>query len=133
MHRRAFVLLAAAATAAPLFGATNVLAKAFSAYQAESFKKLLAAGGPVVVHVHAEWCPVCHAQIPVMARVLAQPAYRNVQAVRVNFDTDKMFLTDFKVVRQSTIVIYKGGKEIARLSYDTDPARIEQTLERAIS
>lgn len=133
MHRRAFMFLAAAAATASFFAANKALAKAFAAYQAESFKKLLASGGPVVVHVHAEWCPVCHAQIPVMTRVLAQPAYRNVQAVRVNFDKDKMFLTDFKVVRQSTIVIYKGGKEIARLSYDTDEQRIEQTLERAIS
>ena len=45
----------------------------------------------------------------------------------------KAFLADYKVVRQSTIIVFKGGKEIARLSYDSDPARIEQTLARANS
>jgi len=105
----------------------------FSEYQAGNFVKLLASGNPLVVHVHADWCSVCRAQMPVMDRVLAGPAYKNVRAVRVNFDREKNFLTDYKVVRQSTILIFKGGKEIARLSYDSDPARIEQTLERAIS
>ena len=95
--------------------------------------KLLAAGNPVIVHVHADWCSVCRAQIPIMERVLAGPAYKNVRTVRVNFDREKRFLADYKVVRQSTILIFKGGKEVAGLSYDSDPARIEQTLARAIS
>ncbi len=121
MHRRGFLFLATAAAAAPLFAASTAFAKSF------------AAGGPVVVHVHADWCTVCKAQIPVMDRVLSGAAYSKVRAVRVNFDKEKEFLTDYNVVRQSTIIIYKGGKEIARLSYDADPARIEQTLERAIA
>lgn len=133
MHRRTFVFLAAATAAVPFLAAGEALAKAFAPYQADSFKKLLGAGGPVVVHVHADWCTVCKAQIPVMDRVLAGPAYKNVRAVRVTFDKEKQFLTDYRVVRQSTILIFRGGKEIARLSYDTDPARIEQTLAQAIA
>ncbi|MBX3523860.1 MAG: thioredoxin family protein [Xanthobacteraceae bacterium] len=131
MNRRQFTALALAALATPL-SVGRVMA-AFSDYQAENFVRLLSSGGPVVVHVHADWCPVCRAQIPVMNKVLAQPAYKNVRAVRVNFDKEQRFLADYKVVRQSTILIFKGGKEIARLSYETDPARIEQTLARAIS
>jgi len=132
MNRRNFAALILAAFAAPLsFG--RAIAMQFSEYQAGHFVKLLASGNPLVVHVHADWCSVCRAQMPVMDRVLAGPAYKNVRAVRVNFDREKNFLADYKVVRQSTILIFKGGKEIARLSYDSDPARIEQTLERAIS
>jgi thioredoxin 1 len=131
MNRRNFTALALAAFATPL-AFTHALAMPFAEYRADSFTKLLGSGGPVVVHVHADWCTVCKAQIPVMDRVLAGPAYKNVRAVRVNFDREKNFLTDYKVVRQSTIIVFKGGKEIARLSYDADPQRIEQTLERAI-
>lgn len=131
MNRRQFTALALAALATPL--SVGRAMAAFSDYQAENFVRLLSSGGPVVVHVHADWCPVCRAQIPVMNKVLAQPAYKNVRAVRVNFDKEQRFLADYKVVRQSTILIFKGGKEIARLSYETDPARIEQTLARAIS
>lgn len=130
--RRSFVASALAAIMVPLLPA-GAFARHFSTYRADSFVKLLASGNPLVVHVHADWCAVCKAQIPVLDRILAGPAYKNVRAVRVNFDREKNFLTDHKVVRQSTILIFKGGKEIARLSYDPDPSRIEQTLARAIS
>ena len=131
MNRRRFSALAIAALTAP-FAAGHALAMQFTEYQAESFVKLLATGNPLVVHVHADWCSVCRAQMPVMDRVLAGAPYKNVRAVRVNFDREKRFIADYKVVRQSTIIVFKGGKEIARLSYDSDPERIEQTLARAI-
>jgi thiol-disulfide isomerase/thioredoxin len=132
MNRRSFVVLALASAALPT-ALRDAHAMPFSDYQAGSFVKLLASGNPVVVHVHADWCSVCRAQMPVIDRVLAGPAYKNVRAVRVNFDREKQFLTDYKVVRQSTIIVFKGGKEVSRLSYDSDPARIEQTLANAIS
>jgi thioredoxin 1 len=131
MNRRIFGTFLLAAFAAP-FVVNRAHAMPFAEYQPEAFIKLLASGNPVVVHVHADWCSVCRAQMPVMDQVLAGSAYKNVRAVRVNFDREKRFLADYKVVRQSTIIIFKGGKEIARLSYDADPQRIEQTLERAI-
>lgn len=132
MNRRAFNALMLAAFAAPLT-AVRAVAMPFAEYQPDAFVKLLASGKPFVVHVHADWCSVCSAQMPVMDRVLAGSAYKSVQAVRVNFDREKRFLADYKVVRQSTIIVFKGGKEIARLSYDSDPERIEQTLAHAIS
>lgn len=132
MDRRKFAALMIAVMAMPFAGG-QALAMQFTEYKAESFVKILSSGQPIVVHVHADWCPVCRAQMPIMDKLLAGAAYKNVRAVRVNFDKEKQFLTDYKVVRQSTILIFKGGKEIARLSYDADPQRIEQTLERAIS
>lgn len=132
MNRRRFAAFALGFTAS-LVLPRSAFAMAFAKYDAANFPKLLGAGGALVVHVHADWCSVCRAQMPVMDRVLAEPAYKNVRAVRVNFDRDKQFLTDHKVVRQSTIIVFKGGKEVARLSYDADPAKIEQTLATALS
>jgi thioredoxin 1 len=132
MNRRTFTALMLTAFAAP-FAASRATAMPFAEYQPDAFVKLLSSGNPVVVHVHADWCSVCRAQMPVMDRVLAGSTYKNVRAVRVNFDREKRFLADYKVVRQSTIIIFKGGKEIARLSYDSDPERIEQTLAHAVS
>lgn len=130
--RRTFATLLVALLAGPLLAFPGN-AKTFSQYQAASFLKLLGSGEPVIVHVHADWCSVCRAQIGVMDKVLSAAAYRAVHTVRVNFDKEKQFLTDHKVVRQSTILVFKGGKEIARLSYDADPQRIEQTLQKSIS
>ncbi len=132
MNRRTFNAFALAAIAAPFAVSTASFARDFSAYQPDSFPKLLATGGPVIVHVHAEWCAVCKAQMPIINQTLAAPAYANVKTVRVNFDKDKQFLADYKVVRQSTILVFKGGKEIARLSYETDAERIRNTLAAAL-
>lgn len=132
MKRRDFCRLSLAAIVLP-FAPGLATAMPFAEYRPDSFVKLLASGDPIVVHVHADWCSVCRAQMPVMERLLSSTPYKNVRAVRVNFDREKRFLADYKVVRQSTIIVFKGGKEIARLSYDSDPQRIEQTLAQAIS
>lgn len=132
MNRRAFGTLLLAAAASPLI-AKRAFAMPFAEYQPDAFLKLLASGNPIVVHVHADWCSVCRAQMPVMERVLAGAPFKKVRAVRVNFDREKRFLADYKVVRQSTVIVFKDGKEIARLSYDADPQRIEQTLAHAIT
>lgn len=132
MNRRTFSALLASTLLLPL-SAGSVLASVFGKYDGGSFRKLLASGNPVVVHVHADWCTVCRAQLPVMERVLSEPSYKNVRAIRVNFDSEKQFLTDFKVVRQSTIIVFKGGKEVSRLSYESDPSRIQETLQQAIA
>lgn len=132
MNRRRFNALALAAVSLPFALPNQALARDFAAYQPESFPKLLATGGPVIVHVHAEWCAVCKAQMPIINQTLAAPAYAKVRTVRVNFDKDKQFLTDYKVVRQSTIIVFKGGKEVARLSYETDADRINKTLAAAL-
>lgn len=132
LNRRAFATLGIALLASPAF-ALGANAKSFAQYQPEQFVKLLASGEPVIVHVHADWCSVCRAQIGVMDKVLANAAYKGIRSVRVNFESDKRFLTDHKVVLQSTIIVFKGGKEIARLSYDADPKRIEAVLQKSIS
>jgi len=132
MNRRQFSATAIAFLAAPLW-AKSATAKPFAPYRASEFTRRLATGNPLVVHVHADWCSVCRAQIPIMNRILSETPYRNVSAISVNFDKDKDFLTDFKIVRQSTIIVFRNGKEVARLSYDSDPQRIEQLLARAIS
>jgi len=131
MKRRTFSALLLAGLLMPAL-ISNAFASGFAKYEADGFRKLLASGVPVVVHVHADWCPVCRVQIPIIERVLKGAAYKNVRAIRVNFDRDKAFLADYKVVRQSTIIVFKAGKEVARLSYDTDPARIEEVLEWAL-
>lgn len=132
MRRRDFSLLALAIFALPFLAATSLFAREFSAYQPESFRKQLGSAAPLIVHVHADWCPVCRAQISIMNEAFKDPKFGNVQKVRVDFDKEKQFLTDFRVVRQSTIIVFRGGKEVNRLSYDTDETRIRAVLASAL-
>lgn len=132
MRRRTFTALALAALAAPLVFAAEAMAKPFAAYQAGSFPKLLASGAPLIVHVHADWCPTCRRQITILDQAFKGGKFDKVNAVRVNFDKDKQFLTDYRVVRQATIIVFRGGKEVTRLVYDTDEGRIKKTIGAAL-
>ena len=48
----------------------------------------------------------------------------HVVPVRVNFDTDQDFLTAHRVAQQSTILVFKGDREVARVIAETDPERL---------
>ncbi len=130
MNRRfAFALIVT--TALGLFSAA-VSAAGFAAYSAQSFDQALKSGAPVVVHVHADWCPTCRAQMPTLQSMSGDKQYDKVVFVRVNFDKDRDFLTNYKVSSQSTILVFKGGKEVARFGGVTDAAQIKSRIGGAI-
>ncbi len=130
MDRRA-VLIAAVSlvlTAHVLPTAAAGLAR----YEAGGFETALKSG-PVVVHVHADWCPVCRKQQPALSSLSSDPAMTHVKFISVNFDKDKTFLKRNKVANQSVILIFKGGKEVARLIGTTDPAAIRAVVTKALA
>lgn len=95
MNRRMMFVLAVTA-ALGLFSAA-VSAAGFAAYSAQSFDQALKSGGPVVVHVHADWCPTCRQQMPTLQSMSGDKQYDKIRFVRVNFDKDRDFLTSYKV------------------------------------
>ena len=97
----------------------------------QEFDRLAHDGKPVVVDVSATWCPTCKAQKPIVDGLAAQPAYKDVTVLTVDFDADKSVLKAFKVGMQSTLIAFKGGKEAARSVGDTTPAGIEGLFKKA--
>jgi thiol-disulfide isomerase/thioredoxin len=89
-------------------------AKQFAAYDKAKLETLIKSGATVVVHVHAEWCPVCRRQMSLLDELLVQPKFEKFQAVRVNYDVDRDFLAAHKVKRQANILVFKGGKDTRR-------------------
>lgn len=130
MNRRILCLLVVTA-ALGLFSAA-VSAAGLAAYSAQAFDQALKSGSTVVVHVHADWCPTCRAQTPTLRSMSGDKQYENVRFVVVNYDKDRDFLSTYKVASQSVILVFKGGKEVARLSGVTDPARIRTQIGGAI-
>lgn len=129
MNRRNFLITFAAVglgSAAP-----QAFAAGLKPYDAQSFAKALAAG-PVVVHVHADWCPVCRAQQPTLEKLSTDAKLSKVEFIKVNFDKDKDFLRTHRVANQSVIVVFKGGKEVSRLSGLTDAAKIRDGVAKAL-
>ena len=97
-----------------------------------AFDKAVAAGEPVVVQFHADWCPTCKAQAPLVAQVLAEPKMKSVTLFVADFDQEKALKKALKVSTQSTFVVFKGGKEVARSSGETTRGAIDATFAKAL-
>lgn len=97
----------------------------------QEFENLSRQGHPVVIDVAASWCPTCRAQKPIIDRLSKQDAYKQVAVLTVDFDSDKNVLKQFKVSMQSTLIAFKGGKELWRTVGDTTPVGIETIFKKA--
>ena len=97
------------------------------------FDATRAAGKPVAVVFHADWCPTCRAQAPVLKRLAQTPELRPVTVYIANFDTESALKKSLGVTQQSTIVVFSRGREIARSTGDTQQENLATLLRRAIS
>jgi thiol-disulfide isomerase/thioredoxin len=96
------------------------------------FEAAMKAGKPVLVHVTAPWCEVCQIQKPIVKDLLGRPDFQAMQKFDVDFDSQKEILAKFRVNSQSTMIVFKGGKELDRQVGQTDPATIETLLREAL-
>jgi len=100
-------------------------------YTQQEFDRLAREGKAVLVDVSAPWCPTCKAQKPLVEGLATGPIYKDVAVLTVDFDTDKPVLRRFGVGTQSTLIAFKGGKEVGRSVGDTTSAGIEGLFKKA--
>ena len=93
----------------------------------------IAAGKPVAVVFHADWCPTCRAQAPLLKELSQAPEFKRLTLFVANFDTEKTLRKSLGVNQQSTVVVFKGGKESARSTGDTQQDSLAGLLRHAIS
>lgn len=96
------------------------------------FNAGLKSGKAMVVAVHAPWCSTCRAQAPVLKEVLAKKEFQHMAALYVDFDNQKEALKKLGVRRQSTLLVFKDGKEVGRSLGDTTAFGIETLLQKAL-
>jgi thiol-disulfide isomerase/thioredoxin len=97
------------------------------------FDAALASGKPVAVVFHADWCPTCRAQAPLLKELAQGPDLKALTLFVADFDTAHALEKSLGVTKQSTIVVFKTGKEIARSTGDTQRDNLATLLHRAIS
>jgi thiol-disulfide isomerase/thioredoxin len=97
------------------------------------YDSMIAAGKPVAVVFHADWCPTCRAQAPLLKELSQTAEFKGVTLFVANFDTEKSLRKSLGVTKQSTVVVFKGGKESARSTGDTQQASLAGLLRHAIS
>ncbi len=97
-----------------------------------AFDALQKQGKPILVTIHADWCPTCKAQEPIVSELLKTPELQGIAALRVDFDQQKDVVKMFKAQYQSTLIVFKGGKEVGRSTGDTKKESIAALLKKAI-
>ena len=123
---RAPILTAAFVAVAAL--TAPAAAAEFKPFDRATFDAAQKAGRPVLVEVNAWWCPVCASQAGTIKATVTDPAYANLLILRINFDKQKAEWKAFNVTKQSTLIAFKRGRELGRLSYITDKAKIRDLL-----
>lgn len=102
-------------------------------YTKAAFDGLLASGKPVAVVFHADWCPTCRAQAPVLKQLSNDGEFKDLTVLVADFDSEKTLKKSLNVVTQSTIVVFRGGKEVARGTGQTDREHLAGLLHAALT
>jgi thioredoxin 1 len=131
-----FLLLSAAAPAG---------AASYGDFTQGAFDAAQQAGKPILLDVWASWCPTCVLQERSIRQIIADPKFSDLVILRIDYDKErarvfdklprideKALLRRLKVEEQSTLIIYRGSKEIARLVGETDPGALQEFLARAV-
>lgn len=132
--RRSLLTIAAASALAP--AGALAPATAFAAeelpFTRQAFQAAQKDGKSILVEIHASWCPTCAAQKPILSKLFAEPKYKNLAVFRVDFDSQKDEVRNFKARIQSTLITFKGNEEVARSVGDTNAESIADLLALAL-
>lgn len=119
----AALVLSAAATAASALEIKD--------YSPELLAAAQAAGRPVALHFHADWCPTCRAQESVFNALEPDPAFAMTLLV-VDYDRERELKRRLNVRFQSTLIVYRGKKETARVVGETTADKLKAALRSAL-
>jgi len=126
LSRRSMLIAASAFALTPAFAASP------QAFDANAFTEAQKTGKPILIAIHASWCPTCKAQKPILSELLADPKFRNFAYFVVDFDSQKDLVQHFGARMQSTLIAFKGSQEEARSVGDTDRESIAALLSKAL-
>ncbi len=115
----------------PLFFA-GAAVSADRSFDQASFDTLQKQKKPILVEIHADWCPTCKAQEPIIAELLKTPEFQSISALRVDFDKQKNIVKAFKAQYQSTLIVFRNGNEVGRSTGDTSKDGIAALLKKTL-
>lgn len=127
-------LAAQATPSMPMQKATEgdaMMKNGFVPFTKEAHAKAMADGKTSLVFFHTPWCPVCKAQEPKLLAHLNGDA-KHVVAFKVDYDSNVELRKAMNVQKQSTLILYNGMKEVARLSYKSDDTSVSEFFSHAM-
>jgi thiol-disulfide isomerase/thioredoxin len=130
MLSRRTILIAAVIAGA--LGLSPAFAASPQPFNAEAFAEAQKAGRPILVAIHASWCPTCKAQTPILGQLTDDPKLKNLAYFMIDFDSQKDLVEHFGARMQSTLIVFKGNTEEGRSVGDTNRASIAVLLNKAL-
>lgn len=100
-------------------------------YSAAALSSAQKAGRPVALHFYANWCPICRAQEKVF-NAFRPDASLPLTLLVADYDKERVLKQQLGVRTQSTLIVYRGEKETARVVGETDPAKLRAALQSAL-
>jgi thiol-disulfide isomerase/thioredoxin len=97
-----------------------------------AFEAAQKAGKPIVVEISADWCPVCRVQQPIVEDLVFSDKFKSMVHFAVDYDKQKDVLRKFNAQKQSTLIVFKGAKEMGRSVGDTKRPSIEALLAKGM-
>lgn len=130
MISRRTLLIAATALAAtalaPAYGASQ------QAFEAKAFADAQKAGKPILVAIHAPWCPICAAQKPILSELMADAKFKDLIYFTIDFDSQKDLVRQFGAQKQSTLIAFHGSTERTRSVGDSKRESITALVNKTL-
>ena len=130
MLSRRSILIAAAALGsvalAPAFAASQ------QAFDAKAFAEAQKAGKPILVAIHAPWCPICSAQMPILSELMAAKKFKDLVYFTIDFDSQKDLVRQFGAQKQSTLIAFHGSSERTRSVGDSRRESITALVDKTL-
>ncbi len=101
-------------------------------FTTERFHTLQQEGKPVLVFIHADWCPTCKKQEIILGEMLPRDEFKPITMLKVDFDTQKEVVNGFGVKYQSTLIVFRGLDEKGRVTASTDRGEIAALIRRGL-
>jgi thioredoxin 1 len=117
-------LLASLALGIVALAAAPAIAGPVQPYSAAALQSAQRAGKPVVVFVHADWCPTCRRQDPIVSELARDPAFAKYVILKLDFDKQVPERMALGARKQSTLIVYRGTRETGRATGIVDRTEI---------
>jgi thioredoxin 1 len=93
--------------------------------------RVLESDKPVVVDFWAAWCPPCRMMNPVIAELALE--HPELSFVTLDADANQQTVIDHGVLSMPTFLVFKDGREVARLVGSRPKRRMAAELEEAFA
>jgi thiol:disulfide interchange protein len=101
-------------------------------YTAAALAQAQQAGQPVALHFHATWCPTCKAQDQAFKAMQADAKSPRITILVADYDTEVALKKQYKVRQQSTLIVFKGTQEKARVTGETQAEALALVLQEGL-